>query len=72
MAQKIGVLIEPLNGKIDATTAGLISITIPVSVGFQAIEGVFKLALRDSLSAQWQYSNVYDTISAEALNWWNE
>ncbi|WHI49540.1 DUF4265 domain-containing protein [Microbulbifer sp. MLAF003] len=72
IAEQIEALIKPFNGGIDATTAGLISITIPVAVGFQAIEGIFEIAVEKSPGAQWQYSNVYDPVSGEPLGWWNE
>lgn len=72
LAEEIGILVKPLNGRVDATTAGLISLTIPVSAGFQAIEGVLEIAVEKSLGAQWQYANVYDPVSGEPLGWWSE
>lgn len=71
-AEEIGILVKPLKGWVDATTAGLISLTIPVSAGFQAIEGVLEIAVEKSLGAQWQYANVYDPVSGEPLGWWSE
>lgn len=72
LANQIGVLVKPLGGRIDAITEGLISITIPLTVGFQAIEAVFEVAIEKSIGAQWQLANVYDPISGESLDWWNE
>lgn len=72
LAEQIGILVEPLKGRIDATTPGLISLTIPATVGFQAIEKVLEVAVEKSPGAQWQYANVYDPVSGEPLGWWNE
>lgn len=72
LAQEIGALIEPLNGSIDATTAGVISLTIPVAVGFPAIERMLELAVEKCPGSQWQYANVYDPVTGEPLGWWNE
>lgn len=72
LAEEIGVLVKPLNGRVDATTAGLIALTIPVSAGFHTIEGVLEIAVEKSLGAQWQYANVYDPVSGEPLGWWSE
>lgn len=71
LAEKIKILVAPLNGRVDAITPGLISLTIPVAAGFQEIEGVLEVALEKSPGAQWQYANVYDSISGEPLGWWN-
>lgn len=72
LANEIGVLIEPLNGSIDATTPGLISLTIPVAIGFQKIEGVLEVAVQRCPDSQWQYANVYDPKTGEPLDWWND
>ncbi|WP_422135469.1 DUF4265 domain-containing protein [Endozoicomonas sp. ALD040] len=72
LAEDVGVLIEPLNGRIDAITAGLFSLTIPAVSGFQAIEKVFEMAVEKCPGSQWQYANVYDTVTGEPLGWWGE
>ena len=72
LANELRVLIEPLNGCIDATTPGLISLTIPVAVGFQKIEGVLEVAVERWPNSQWQYANVYNPITGEPLGWWND
>jgi hypothetical protein len=60
-----------LGGSLDAHTPGLIAFTIPVDVGFPAIEGVFAAAVERYPGSQWQYSNVYDPVSGAPLGWWS-
>ena len=72
VAKGLEALLRPLGGRVDATTAGLVSCTVPVSVGFPAIEQVFRRATDQATGAQWQYANVYDSDSGEPLGWWNE
>lgn len=62
--------IEPLGGSMDAQTPGLIAFTIPVNVGFPAIERVFAAAVERHPGAEWQYSNVYDPATGDPLGWW--
>ena len=71
VAKGLGSSVRPLGGRVDAKTSGLISCTVPVSVGFPAIENAFRTAASRSPGAQWQYANVYDAISGEPLGWWN-
>jgi hypothetical protein len=71
LAEEIDILVKPINGRIDAATAGLISLTIPVASGFSAIEGVLELAVEKSPGAQWQYANVYDPVTGDPLGWWS-
>jgi hypothetical protein len=70
VAMEIARSIEPLGGSMDAQTPGLIAFTIPVAVGFPAIEGVFAVAAARHPGAQWQYSNVYDPATGHSLGWW--
>ena len=72
LAEEIGELIEPLNGRVDAITAGLISLTIPAAAGFQAIEGMLDVAVERCPGSQWQYANVYDSVTGEPLGWWSK
>jgi hypothetical protein len=70
VAGEIARDIEPLGGSVDAKTPGLITFTIPVDVGFPAIEKVFAAAAERHAGAEWQYSNVYDPATDEPLGWW--
>lgn len=62
--------IEPLGGWMDGQTPALIAFTMPVAVGFPAIERVFAAAADRYPGAQWQYSNVYDPVTGAPLGWW--
>jgi uncharacterized protein DUF4265 len=71
-AQKLlGSELRPLGGRIDGRTTGLVSCTVPVSVGFGVIEALFNGAAASFSGAQWQYGNVYHPESGEPLGWWN-
>lgn len=59
-----------IDGRVDGTTPGLITCTIPVSVGFAAIERTFSKAEANFLGSQWQYANIYDPITEEPIGWW--
>jgi hypothetical protein len=69
-AKTIARDIEPLGGSMDAQTPGLIAFTLPVDVGFPAIESVFAAAAERHSGAEWQYSNVYDPATGDPLGWW--
>lgn len=69
-AQAIARDIKPLGGSTDAQTPGLFAFTIPVDVGFPAIERVFTAAAERHPGAEWQYSNVYDPTTGDPLGWW--
>ena len=69
-AKAIARDIEPLGGSMDAQTPGLIAFTVPVDVGFPAIERVFAAAAARHPGAEWQYSNVYDPATGDPLEWW--
>jgi hypothetical protein len=70
IANKIRPNIEALGGVKDGQTAGLVVYTIPISVGFAAIEKVFEDAVVQFPGAQWQYTNVYDPKTGEPVRWW--
>jgi hypothetical protein len=69
-AKEIAHEIRSFGGCMDAHTSGLIVFTVPVDVGFPAIEAVFAAAADRYPGAQWQYSNVYDSASGDPLGWW--
>ena len=70
VAEEIETQIHSIEGKVDGVTAGLISCTLTVEVGFQLIESIFEALVHESVGAQWQYANVYDFKTGEPLNWW--
>lgn len=68
-------LAQQLGGSLDgdATSANLaiLVFTIPIAVGFPAIESLMANAKAISPSCEWFYGNVYDpTDGVTPLNWW--
>ena len=66
VAAEIARDIEPLGGSMDGHTAGLIAFTIPVGVGFPAIESVFANA-DERHPGRVAYSNLYDSATGHPL-----
>jgi len=71
VASRVTPAVVRLGGRLDGQTAGLIVYTIPVNVGFSAIEDVFAAAVGEFPGSQWQYANVYDATTGEPLGWWD-
>lgn len=69
-ARAIATDVASLGGALDAQTPGLIAFTIPVAVGFPAIEAIFAGAVERHPGAAWQYANVYDEATGDPLGWW--
>jgi hypothetical protein len=70
VASTIAREIASLGGSIDGQTAGLIVFTLPVRVGFPAIERIFESAAQRFGGAEWQFANVYDPVNGDPLRWW--
>jgi Domain of unknown function (DUF4265) len=63
--------VEDLGGWLDGVVLRVVALTLPVSVGFPAIESLIANHVRrvgDGL--EWFYSNVYDIDGNTPLNWW--
>jgi hypothetical protein len=71
VASELAPDVESLGGSMDAQIPGLITFTIPVDVGFPAIERGFSAATEQHPGAGWQYSNVYDPATGDPLGWWS-
>jgi hypothetical protein len=64
--------IESLGGWLDgADDRGVRAFTIPMDVGFPAIEAVLRSFLERHPKAEWGYGNVYDE-EGRPLNWWEQ
>lgn len=63
--------LRPLGGRADGMTAGLIVFSIPVRVGFSRIEGALAAIVGCRPGAQWEYTNVYDSME-QPLRWWEQ
>ena len=57
--------VATLGGNLDGQEPRAVVFTIPVAVGFQAIESVFNQAEVD-----WYFGNVYDSDGVTPLLWW--
>jgi hypothetical protein len=60
-----------LGGRLDGRRENLLVFTIPVAVGFPAIEGVIREGQAAFPGSEWMYGNVYDPADGHTpLNWW--
>lgn len=62
--------VEQLGGQRDIRADQVLVYSLPASVGFEAIEGVFDSQLAGRTDVQWRYGNVYDPVTGEPLGWW--
>jgi hypothetical protein len=65
--------VEALGGTVDARVDVRLAVfTIPLSVGFVAIEVVFDGFVQRHPGVEWYYGNVYDPDDGVTpLDWWN-
>jgi len=71
-AAELGSSVRALGGTLDGRVARGMVFSIPVGVGFEAIEGLFNSFVADKPGVQWAYGNVYaDAEGRVPLNWWN-
>ena len=60
-------LFEEIGGWLDGKGESFLVYTIPISVGFPAIQRVL-----ENCSWEWFYGNIYDpTDGVTPLNWWD-
>ena len=63
--------VERLGGYLDGGTRRSLIFTIPISAGFESVEGAFEAAKARHPGSIWSYGNVYDPIDGVTpLNWW--
>jgi hypothetical protein len=72
VAKELGRVLKPVGGRVEAHTAGLVALSLPVRVGFVAVEGILSAMVAEHPGAQWQYTNVYDAVTGEPLGWWDD
>jgi hypothetical protein len=64
--------VKRIGGRLDGGTHRSFIFTVPVSVGFPAVERVFDDTVHRLNGTAWFYGNVYDPIDGETpLNWWS-
>lgn len=67
LVERVGQLGGSLDGAIDR---GLV-FTVPVSVGFRAVEAVFNEWVAEHPGWEWYFGNVYDPVDGVTpLGWW--
>lgn len=60
-----------LGGRLDGSIERGLSFTVPVSVGFPAVEALFNAWVDEYPGWEWYYGNVYDPADgATPLGWW--
>jgi hypothetical protein len=60
-----------LGGSLDGAIERGLAFTVPVSVGFPAVEAVFNGWVADHPDWEWYYGNVYDPADGiTPLGWW--
>jgi hypothetical protein len=63
--------LEQLGGRLDGRASREVVYTIPVSVGFVAVEEVLRELVSNFPRVEWFYGNVYDPDDGVTpLNWW--
>jgi hypothetical protein len=62
---------EPLGGMVEwPATRKFAVVTVPVTVGFPAIEGLVQSFTAQHDGAEWNFGNVYNDAGSP-LNWWS-
>lgn len=65
--------VAQLGGRLDGAIERGLAFTIPVSVGFAAVEAVFNRWVDEHAGWEWYYGNVYDPADGVTpLGWWAE
>jgi hypothetical protein len=63
LVEKLG----QLGGWLDGTMGNIgLCFTVPAASGFSQVEAI----MRDVVGEEWSYANVYDSVTAQPLNWW--
>lgn len=62
--------LKPLSGRLDGSVQRGAVFTLPVAVGFRAIEELMAEAVKSFPNLEWYYGNVYDPDGHTPLNWW--
>ncbi|MCP3995802.1 MAG: DUF4265 domain-containing protein [bacterium] len=72
-AQHLTEDIVAIGGRCDGGGFTSLVFSIPVSVGFETLEGVLSRASGNILGSTWMYCNIYDVVDGVTpLGWWLE
>jgi hypothetical protein len=71
--QELAEKVQRLGGSLDGGVERGLAFTVPVSVGFAAVESVFNSWVAGHPSWEWYFGNVYDPVDGVTpLNWWRD
>ena len=68
-ARELTEAVEQLTGRLDGRVDKGLAYTLPVEIGFNAIEKVFGGFVADHPDCVWEYGNVY-AEDGSAIGWW--
>lgn len=72
-AQRLEESVQTIGGVVDGGPARVLVLTVPVSSGFQAVEGLLEAFTREVPGSSWWYGNVYEAGDpSRPLNWWKD
>ena len=62
---------QEIQGRLDAESANELVFTVPVRLGFAAVESLLNSLVSDCQDCRWYFGNVYDpTDGVTPLSWW--
>ena len=70
LEENLTIAMEKLGGDLDICHDNALVYSIHFGVGFTEVEKLLNESLPED--AQWLYGNVYDPVSGEPLNWWQD
>lgn len=70
VGQDVAPAVIAVGGRVDGLAPNLTVYTIPVAVGFAAIEDIFDALVQRHPQAEWYFGNVYEADGVTPLNWW--
>lgn len=71
LAAALTAQVESLGGRLDGYIDRGLAYTIPLAVGFAAVERILNSFVLENPATVWEYGNVYGE-DGSPLNWWQE
>jgi hypothetical protein len=71
--QELATQVQRLGGTLDGGVERGLAFTVPVSIGFPAVESLFNSWVAGHPGWEWYFGNVYDPADGVTpLGWWNQ
>ena len=71
--QELATQVQRLGGTLDGGVERGLAFTVPVSVGFAAVESLFNSWVAEHPGCEWYFGNVYDPADGVTpLGWWSQ